>query len=101
MARNGKRQIRTKRAIVNILREYPEGLTVPELQVRLKDSSKGSRACPNNNALSQICKRMIGVQRSEKDKYLPVSDNESDTRAYAVYVLTDENAFEEWAGKND
>jgi len=94
----GKRQIRTRRAIVNILRDYPEGLSAPELQAKLEESSTGRRAAPTNNAIAQLCKRTPGVIRMKEDKLIPTGIGDT-TRSYAVYILHDEQAFNAWADR--
>lgn len=94
----GKRQIRTRRAIIKILKEYPDGLAAPELASKLEESSTGRRSAPNNNTISQLCNRTPGINRLPEDKLIPTGSGDS-TRSYAVYILKDEQAFNAWANR--
>lgn len=93
----GKRQVRIKTAIVNLLKEHPEGLAASELQDRLKYSSKGRRASHTANTISQLCKCTPGVSRAEEDRTIPTGYEDGSTRKVAVWILADEEAFREWA----
>ena len=93
----GKRQVRVKTAIVNLLKQNPDGLAATELQDKLKDSNKGRRASPKANAISQLCKCTPGVSRAEEDRVIPTGYEDGSTRKVAVWVLTDEEAFRAWA----
>lgn len=96
----GRKQVRIKTAIVNILKEEPEGLSATELQDRLKESSKGRRAAPNVNAIAQMCARLKGVARAEDDRIISTGYDDGSTRSQAVWVLIDEEAFREWAAND-
>lgn len=93
----GKRQIRIKTAIVNILKDAPEGLSATELQDRLKESSKGRKAAPNVNAIAQLCARTKGIERAQEDRTISTGYDDGSTRFQAVWFLADEEAFRAWA----
>lgn len=93
----GRKQVRIKTAIVNILKQEPEGLSATELQDRLKGSSKGARAAPDVNSISQLCKRTKGITRAKEDRTLSTGYEDGSTRSQAVWILSDEEAFREWA----
>lgn len=95
----GKRQVRIKTAIVNILKEAPEGLCATEIHSLLESSSKGRRAAPTANAIAQLCVRIKGVKQSEENPLRKISTGYEDgsTRSQAVWVLVDEEAFRAWA----
>ncbi len=93
----GKRQVRIKTAIVDILKEEPDGLCATEICSRLEESSKGRRAAPHVNAISQLCSRTKGISKSGEHRTISTGYEDNSTRTQVVWVLTDEEAFRAWA----
>ena len=87
----GKRFIQARRACVKIMRQHPEGMTVPEILDKLT-----LRNIPSGKELGQILSSTPGISVLGKMRLGGLtSENPSD---YTVYGLTDEQAWNRWSG---
>jgi|TARA_R100000482_G_C5132541_1_gene153210 hypothetical protein len=90
--RRGASSIRVKREIVEILKQFPDGLTSPVIKAELKKRKMSQKACPTGVQLGQMLRGTLGVSRIGD-----VYEYAGETKVkYALWALTDLDKFEAW-----
>jgi len=93
--RNGVRNVRTKEAVVEILKDNPQGLAAFQIGDFLSESAKASFCRPSNRQLGQILSQLRGVEMSDDKMYArDVITNQM--KEYNMWLLVDEERFIEW-----
>lgn len=90
--RKGAKSIRIKKAIVEILKNYPDGLAVPEISDKLQNQKVSAWNCPSGVQLGQILRGTLGVTQ---DGFKMLYAGETQVK-YVNWVLTDLAKFEAW-----